>query len=275
MNKKRLANNLVALIIVLVCISFFYVYTPNTSKKSMQKSDTLIGVNNRITFKKENTHSHINTNTATFNELLNIGFGKKQAYNCLNFRKAGGIFYSVNDLQKLYSLSKEDYLRIKSYIHIPKKINNEFDYKTSNSLKKIENKKIKTKIDLNTCDTTLLKTIPGIGSFRAKKLIEYRNKLGGYFEAGQLFSVYSIDSNAVASIKKYCFIDTAHIQKININEAGFKELNSHPLINYYQAKNICEYKKISGTLKNIEELKDNNIVTAKEFEILKYYIKTF
>ena len=41
-------------------------------------------------------------------------------------------------------------------------------------------------IVLNTADTTALKTIPGIGSYFARKIVEYGERLGGYVSVDQL-----------------------------------------------------------------------------------------
>ena len=130
-------------------------------------------------------------------------------------------------------------------------------------------------MNINTCDTTELKQIPGIGGFRAKKIIERREKLGGFYAVEQLYTIYSLDSFMVEAIREYIIIDTNQIKKININTATFKEINNHPLISYEQTKNIVEYRKIVGEIKDVEELRTNHIVNPDDFEFLQFYIKTF
>ena len=39
---------------------------------------------------------------------------------------------------------------------------------------------------LNTADTTVLKTVPGIGPYYARKVVEYGERLGGYVSVDQL-----------------------------------------------------------------------------------------
>ena len=56
--------------------------------------------------------------------------------------------------------------------------------------------------------------LPKIGGFRARKIIEYRDKLGGFYEIAQLLQVYSIDSTLISEIGKYITIDTSAIKKI-------------------------------------------------------------
>ena len=130
-------------------------------------------------------------------------------------------------------------------------------------------------MNINTCDTTELKQIPGIGGFRAKKIIERREKLGGFYAVEQLYTIYSMDSLFVNTIREYIIVDQSQIKKININTATFKEINKHPMICYEQTQNIVNYKKIVGEIKDVEELRTNHIVNPEDFEILQFYIKTF
>ena len=117
--------------------------------------------------------------------------------------------------------------------------------------------------------------LPKIGAFRAKKIIEQRDKLGGFYSCEQLSAIYSMDSALVQELKPYIIIDTAHIKKINLNTATFKDLVKHPLISYEQTKDIMNYRRIVGKIKNAEELRENNILTGEDYEILKFYVKTF
>jgi len=102
-----------------------------------------------------------------------------------------------------------------------------------------------------------------------------RTKLGGFYTIHQLQSIYSFDSILIEKIRPFCYIDSSQIQKINLNSTTFKDLVAHPYVSYYIAKNILDYKKIVGTIESIEELRTNAIIKPKDYEILKYYIKTF
>ena len=49
-----------------------------------------------------------------------------------------------------------------------------------------------TLVELNTADTTILKKVPGIGSTFARRIIKYRELLGGFYDVSQLAEVYDI-----------------------------------------------------------------------------------
>ena len=64
-------------------------------------------------------------------------------------------------------------------------------------------------IDLNTADTTLLKRVPGIGSSFARRIVKYRDLLGGYYVVEQLQEVYGMDRERYDAIHPYFTVGTA------------------------------------------------------------------
>lgn len=64
-------------------------------------------------------------------------------------------------------------------------------------------------IDINTADTTLLKRVPGIGSSFARRIVKYRDLLGGYYVVEQLQEVYGMDRERYNAIYPYFTVGTA------------------------------------------------------------------
>lgn len=269
----RLGRNLATLIVVTTIFIFFYEYKPNKNpvvpllvEDSVVKTKTVA----------IDSTKKINPNTATYEDFLLVGFTEKQARSCLNYRNKGGVFRKKEDVLKIYSISEADYVLLQDHIVIPQNKNSIKKEKTSTSTikqKTIEEKHIGV-VDINTCDTNDLKKLPKIGGFRARKIIEYREKLGGYYSIEQLYSVYSMDSITIKSISPYVIFSQTHIKKLNVNTATFKEINKHPLISYEQTKKIFEYKKIVGYIKTLDELVNNGILEETEYNILQFYLKT-
>lgn len=109
------------------------------------------------------------------------------------------------------------------------------------------------KLNLNSADTTDLKSLPGIGSFFAKNIVDYRNKLGGFIEKEQLLEVYAFDSTRMANIENLIVIDTIELRKVNINTDDFKTILRHPYIEYEDVKKIVNYRESKGMIKNWEQ----------------------
>lgn len=103
---------------------------------------------------------------------------------------------------------------------------------------------------LNTADTTALKTVPGIGPYFARKIVEYGVRLGGYVSIDQLDEIEDFPLDA----KKYLEIREASPRKLNLNQLSLNELKRHPYINYYRAKAITDYRRLHGPLHSLNDL---------------------
>ena len=103
---------------------------------------------------------------------------------------------------------------------------------------------------LNTADTTILKTVPGIGPYFARKIVQYGQRLGGYVSVDQLDEIEDFPLDA----KDYLMVKDAIPRKLNVNQLSLNELRRHPYINFYQAKAITDYRRLHGPIKNLNDL---------------------
>ena len=104
---------------------------------------------------------------------------------------------------------------------------------------------------LNNADTTALKTVPGIGSYFARKVVQYGQRLGGFVSVDQLDEIENFPLDA----KDYFVIENAQPQKLNVNQLSLNELKKHPYINFYQAKAITDYRRLHGPIKSLQDLR--------------------
>ena len=93
-------------------------------------------------------------------------------------------------------------------------------------------------VELNSADTTTLQLLHGIGPTYARRIVRYRDRLGGFTSKRQLLEVYGITPQLLENIEPYITIDTLGINKIDINSIPLKQLIKHPYIEYYQARDI-------------------------------------
>ena len=100
-------------------------------------------------------------------------------------------------------------------------------------------------------DTTALKTVPGIGPYFARKIVQYGQRLGGYVSIDQLDEIENFPQEA----KRFLVIEQAQPQKLNVNSLSLDELKRHPYINFYQAKAITDYRRLHGPLKSLNDLR--------------------
>lgn len=208
-----------------------------------------------------------NPNNLPEAEWKRLGLSDKQIKSIKNYESKGGKFRTKEDFKKMYTISDEEYSLLESYIVIP--VDTQKRYETPRP-QKIDFKH--EPIDLNKADTFDLRKIPGIGVGLSRRIFNYRQKLGGFYDKSQLFEVFGMDSARYQSVSPYISINEAEITKININKATVKELIKHPYIDYYIAKSIVVYREEKGAFKKIEELKEATLMYDELFNKLKNYI---
>jgi DNA uptake protein ComE-like DNA-binding protein len=128
------------------------------------------------------------------------------------------------------------------------------------------------KIDLNRCDTTDIMRVPTFGSKRAQKLVEYRERLGGFHSFSQLQEVYVLQNVDLELCEKYFTLSPTHIRKIHINSATYKELISHPYMDAYLTKTILAFREKNGKINNLEEFQQITHAYNDLMDKLKPYL---
>lgn len=121
---------------------------------------------------------------------------------------------------------------------------------------------------LNTADTTALKTIPGIGPYFARKIVQYGERLGGYVCVDQLDEIEDFPLDA----KDYLVIENPSPRKLNINQLSLNELKRHPYINYYRAKAITDYRRLHGPIRSLDDLRLSKDFPQDIIDRLKPYV---
>jgi competence protein ComEA len=206
-------------------------------------------------------------------DWLRLGLNKKQISMIKNFEKKGGRFYQKEDLKKIYSIKSSDYQRLESYITITTSSSSEEKIKYAEYKSTYKEKKIIV-VDVNVADSSQLVLLNGIGPAFAKRIIKYRDRLGGFYNKEQLREIYGMDSSLYERIDKNILVNSEYIQKLNINSVTFDELKTHPYLNFNLANAIVNYRKQHGDFQDINDLKKIVIMNEDVFIKLQAYLTT-
>ena len=242
-------------------------------------------------------------NTATAEELQQLGLAPFQVRNIIKYRSKGGVYHSPMDFARLYGLTRKQYRALEPYITIGDDYEpastlasvqayiaqKEADkqaahaayeaYKAQNTYKPNKGNdrdtlryplklKVGEHINLVTADTTQLKKIPGIGSGWARAILNYGKRLGGYVAVGQLQEIEGFPEESLP----YFSIANPQTEKINLNTATLAQLRKHPYVNFYQAKAICDYRRLKGKLASLSQLHLLKDFTPEAIERLRPYV---
>ena len=205
-------------------------------------------------------------NTLEKEGWMAMGFSEKQAQAVVNYRKKGGHFDKKEDIKKIFFVGEEEYMQLEDYVWIAPKVAAEMEKTQWLPTKEI------LEIELNTADTSALQQLYGIGPVFSKRIVKYRNLLGGYCSKEQLMEVYGLSQELYDNVKQHIVVDTTRVHKLNINTADVDELKRHPYLDYYQAKAVVEHRQKIGAFKTINDLRHIVLIDNNTFEKIKPYL---
>jgi competence protein ComEA len=200
-------------------------------------------------------------NKVNYEELLSLGLSEKVAKILLKFRVKGFVFRKKEDLKKVYGISDKKYAELEPYIIIAGKNGPDPSKENLPEEKKKAGIEAKSLIDINIADSAALTTINGIGPAFARRIIKYREILGGYANPEQLKEVFGFTAEMFEKIGPQVKVNSPALKKLNLNKDDFKTINRHPYISYEQTKAIFDQKRSAPINEEIlkEILQDNSL----------------
>lgn len=200
-----------------------------------------------------------------------LGFSKKQSESIVKFREKGGTFRKKEDLKKLFVIDEAIYNKLEPFVIIDVKAVPAFTKSDTASTKSYRKKEFAT-AELNSADSAALVNVRGIGPAFARRIIRYREKLGGYSDLNQLLDVYGIDSTRFLQIERNLSVDQSLIKKININSASIDQLRAHPYLDYFVAKAIVDKRIQKGAYTHVSQIMEIPLVYEALYLKIKPYL---
>ena len=185
-----------------------------TVRRNAQHSASARGVWEKAERKVESFP--FNPNTVSVEDLQRLGFSAKQAQSIENYRLKGGRFRRPADFAKSYVVADSIFQRLRPFIRIPR-------------------------LDINRADSTALLDLPGIGPYFAGKVVQYRERLGGYSCPEQLMEIYHFDADKYDGLKD--LITCSAAAPFPIWTATEEQLAQHPHISRAEAHSIILYRQ--------------------------------
>lgn len=223
--------------------------------------------------------SSFNPNTLSREKWLAMNMDPHLVNTIKNYLEKGGHFYKKEDLIKIYGMSDEVYDALEPYIRIPKPAadNSKKEVSTSytnipDSVKKRKKQWKPITVDVNASDTVQMMRLKGVGAYYSRRILKFRDMLGGFTTKAQLLEVYGIDSARYLQFESQIQLNDTLIRKININEASLDQLKDHPYLDYYVAKSIVDRRIIHGKYKQLAEIKKIDLIHNDLYNRVKPYL---
>ncbi|WP_149526468.1 ComEA family DNA-binding protein [Sphingobacterium hotanense] len=279
---------LAVLIVILLFCTFLYDRVPKKKMLSTEvralaedlvSSPDVRYENSRVSKLGETTKSKpaisyffFDPNGLSVDEWKRLGLSERKIRVIHNYEAKGGHFRKPEDVAKLYSLTDEDVARLLPYVRIAEK-----EFKRTNFERPIAKKAFTApyeslRINLNTADSAELTQLRGIGPAFSRRIVRFRELLGGFYSTEQLSEVYGLPEETFLHIKQHLQVDEASIVKLKINDLDANALSRHPYISYKQARTIVNYREHHGAFSSMDDLKKILSLDEAFFRKIEIYL---
>ncbi len=218
---------------------------------------------------------YFDPNTATAADWQRLGIRDKTITTIQNYLSKGGHFYKPEDIGKIWGLHADEVERLIPYINIAQKENNypqkNYEQKTYEAKTFDKPKYTTSSLDVNTADTSAFIALPGIGSKLAQRIINFRDKLGGFYKAEQVAETFGLPDSTFQKIKSRLVLNNTAVKQFNINTATVDEMKPHPYIRYNIANAIVQYRTQHGNFSAVEDLKKIMTITDEVYNKIAPY----
>jgi competence protein ComEA len=198
---------------------------------------------------------YFDPNTADLSTLLALGFSKRVADNLLRYRSKGGLLRKPDDLLRIWGMDTSLYHELTDRIRIAGTSPAEDSRNAPSELGQSEDRRVpyfpsqkpadRTAVDINAADSLAWVALPGIGPATARRILSFREKLGGFVSERQLMDVYGIDTQRIRSLLEdgRLRMEKGVYRRIPLASATLELLDAHPYISRNQAKVLIAYRQ--------------------------------
>jgi competence ComEA-like helix-hairpin-helix protein len=206
-----------------------------------------------------------------------LGVRDRTIQTIQKFVAKGYKFRKPEDIKKIYGLKPNEADRLLPFVQIASQaesISSSTSATPSSYTPPTSTPRIATIrfIEINSADTSAFISLPGIGSKLASRIVNFRDKLGGFATVNQLGETYGLPDSTFQKIRDKLQCNTNGIKKYDINTVDINALKTHPYIKWNIANAIINYRQQHGNYKALEDLMKIDIINKEVFGKMSPYL---
>ncbi|MBB6680258.1 helix-hairpin-helix domain-containing protein [Aequorivita sp. 609] len=272
---------LLLLIVTLLCLFWFVDFSESESFDT--SSEEITSIKNEIDSlrlieieKRKTKRSEFNPNFITDYSGYVLRLSNEEIDRLLQYRKEGKWINSAADFKRVTGVSDSLLAEIRPYFKFPEWVNNSASKVSATSFNQNKGfvaRPFSQKIDLNQATETQLQQVSGIGEALSKRIVSYRESIGGFSDEKQLYAVYGLSPEVVERTLNVFTVKTPkEIIKINVNNASASDIATIPGVSFELAKKIWEYRRLRDKITNVEELNKIEGMSQRKLQLIQLYL---
>ncbi len=219
-----------------------------------------------VALRKDTAFYLFDPNTISAESLVSLGLPEKTANRIINYRNKGGSFSKPEEVLRIFGMDSAWYKRALPWMRFSDQHPKRKNPRISNKLIMLD--------DINMADSARLEDVYGIGPALARRIIKFRDRLGGFVRISQLTEVYGLDTTVVQSIARQFEVRPGFQPRIiRLNNASTEELGQHPYIRWQAASAIVAYRVQHGPFDSLEQLRQLPFVKDDWIDKIRPYVR--
>lgn len=203
-----------------------------------------------------------NPNYLTDYKGYRIGLSVDQLDLFFEYRQKGHYINSLPEFQAVTNISDSLLLSLTPYFQFPR------------YLRKTKVKVLEPRKNLNQADSISLIAVSGIGPFKARRILSYKQEIRGFSTIHQLREIKVLSKDNLEELNKRFFvIRRDSLSKISLNDSDFKSLLEVPYLDYISVIRIIEYRRNNGGFQNLRDLMKFEEIDSIRFERIALYLQ--
>ncbi|WP_372776601.1 helix-hairpin-helix domain-containing protein [Mangrovibacterium sp.] len=274
---------IVFLIVINQCV--FYFESPEPANQQVFEEMLMEAKTRELDQIVERRLFRFNPNSIDSGAMDTLDLPQDIRRNILSYRQHGGKFRKASDLRRIYGMNDSIYARLEPYISIDesqmvstRNMREDQSQRTTTASAVSYKEEVKPAvvshpIELNRAAAEELERLRGIGPVLSKRIVKYRNLLGGYVSGNQLAEVYGLSPDVVEVILPLVVVDTLAIRKLDLNFMSVDELAAHPYLNFKDAQRIVDFRSKNGYISDKTNLLTDSIIGVEQYMKVVRYLK--
>lgn len=179
-----------------------------------------------------------------------------------SFRSKGGRLLGMDQFKKITGLEDSTCQRLTPFFRFPKY--NAPDAPSGNTFSR----------DLNTATADQLQSVRGIGPVLSKRIVRFREALGGFRIASQIEDVYGLSpETARRVITAFPLRSIPSLERIDLNRASAEELSRILYLNHKMARDIVDFRNRIGAYVHLDQLNHVESLPADKIDRIALYLR--
>ncbi|MEY3052348.1 MAG: hypothetical protein RLY31_2133 [Bacteroidota bacterium] len=202
-------------------------------------------------------------NTADEAQLQRLGLRVSTARTLLRYREKGGVFRRPEDLRRVYGIDERlfaellPFIRLDTSTRTPPALPGRAAPPAAADSKPAAPSYVKKDstalVDINRATAEDWQRLPGIGPGYARRIVRFRDRLGGFSHPAQVGETYGLPDSVFRRIMPR-LVPSPVFRPLPVNTPDLAELKAHPYLSNLQATVLFRYREQHGPFRSPADL---------------------